>query len=66
VGAAQDFDGHQATLQPLLWVLLAVVLGDANRLELSRVLMMGDPPSERWEAVTVIEVVESPTTLLAS
>jgi hypothetical protein len=45
-----------------LWVLLAVVLGDGDRLELSRVLML--PLSERWKVVIVVAIAESPTALL--
>ena len=52
VGAAQNFYGLGVALEPLLGSYLAVVLGDANRLEiLGVVLVQVEPSSKHQEAI---------------
>jgi hypothetical protein len=49
VGAPCDFNGHRVAAQPLLRSLLAVILGDADRLEALRVLVAAEPRRESWK-----------------
>jgi hypothetical protein len=46
-------------VNPLVWVLLTVVLGDAGWFEVLRVGMIGDVGGECREAVTIISIVVS-------
>jgi hypothetical protein len=54
VGAPCDFNGRGVATQPLLRSLLAVVLGDDDRLETLRVLIAAEPSRESWEMVAAV------------
>jgi hypothetical protein len=53
-------------VNPLPWVLFAIVLGDADWLELPWAVKGGDVARERWEAITVIDITWITATLAAS
>jgi hypothetical protein len=65
VGAAQNFNGSVVAANPLSWVLFAILLGDANWLELPWAVAGGDVASEGWEAITIVDVVWVTATLVA-
>jgi hypothetical protein len=56
VGAAQHFNGDGVAANPLPWVLFAIVLCDADWLELPWAVAGGDVASEGWEVITIIDV----------
>jgi hypothetical protein len=49
-----DLNGRGVTTEPLLRGLLAVVLGDADRLEALRVLIAAESRRESWKTITAI------------
>jgi hypothetical protein len=54
VRAPCDLNGRGVATQPLLRSLFAVVLGDADRLEALRVLVVVESLRKSWEAVAVV------------
>jgi hypothetical protein len=54
VRAPCDLNGRGVATQPLVRSLLAVVLGDADRLEALRVLVVAEPHRKSWEAVAAV------------
>jgi hypothetical protein len=54
VRAPYNLNGHGVTMEPLLRGLLAIVLGDADRLEALRVLIAAESRRESWETITAI------------
>jgi hypothetical protein len=59
VGSARYLDGDRVATNPLVWVLLAFILGDADWFEILGVGLVGDAGGERREAVSIIGVVIS-------
>jgi hypothetical protein len=57
VGATRNFDGGGVATDSLPWVLLAVVLGDAEWPKLPRVVAAGDVACERRKAITIFGVM---------
>jgi hypothetical protein len=53
VGAPYDFNGG-GVATPLLRSLLAIILGDADRLEALRVFVTTEPCGESWETVAAV------------
>lgn len=53
VGAPGNFYGRRIVSEPLVWRLLAIIVGDADGFELFRVLVSVEARGERWKAVTV-------------
>jgi hypothetical protein len=54
VGAPHDFNGGGVATQPLLRSLLAIILGDADRLEALMVLVTAKPCGESWKMVAAV------------
>jgi hypothetical protein len=50
----------------LLWVLFAIVFGDADWFELPRVVPGGDVAGESWEPITIVDIAEIIAVLTAS
>jgi hypothetical protein len=56
VGSTRYLDGDGVATNPLAWVLLAVVLGDANWFEVLVVGPVSDVEGECGEAVTIVGI----------
>jgi hypothetical protein len=54
VRAPRDLNGRGVATEPLLRSLLAVLLGDADRLEVLRVLVATETCGESWETVATV------------
>jgi hypothetical protein len=57
VGSTRHLDGTGVAANPLAWVLLTVVLGDADWFEVLGVGTINDIGGDHGEAVTIISIV---------
>jgi hypothetical protein len=57
VGAPCDFNGGGVAMYSLLRSLLAIILGDPDRLEALRVLVTAEPCGESWKTVAIVSTL---------